>query len=95
LAQPSTLDAEVSSLARVRASLERSDWRAALKQLDTFGRAFPSAVLADEATVLRVDALMQQGDHGAAKALALRFLASNPSSPHASHLRALVSTMHN
>ena len=86
-----TLDAEIQALGEVRVALGKTDAGGALERLDAYGRAFPQAVLADEAAVLRVDALVLRGDQTAAAALARRFLASNPSSPHASHLRSIAS----
>jgi hypothetical protein len=89
------LETEIDALAAVRAAIVRGDPRAALEKLDAFGGAFPNAALADEAMVLRVDALASLGDRVAAATLAHRFLASNSSSPHAPHLRAVVAGAHN
>lgn len=86
---------EVAALEGVRTALDHGDSRDALRKLDAYDVAFPRSVLAEEATVLRVDALSQSGDPAAAAALARSFLAANPSSPHAAHLRALTSGMHN
>jgi len=83
---PSMLDAEVAALEKVRSALVQRDARRALLLLDAYDREFPSSSLADEATVLRVDALEQHGNPAAATALAHRFLAAHPASPHASHL---------
>jgi hypothetical protein len=52
-------------------------------------------VLSEEATVIRVDALEQQGDRAAAAALGRRYLAAHPASPHAPHLRAVIDLAHN
>jgi hypothetical protein len=52
-------------------------------------------MLAEEATVLRVDALVAQGNAPAAAALALRFLAASPASPHGPHLRAVIEAARN
>jgi hypothetical protein len=92
---PSTLDDEVATLDRVRASLSAGDSLSAFRQLDAYDQACHVCVLSDEATVLRVDALMAQGDAVAAAALAQRFLAANPSSPHAPHLRSVVAGTQN
>ncbi len=86
---------EVAALEGVRSALDHGDSRDALRRLDAYDDAFPRSVLGEEATVLRVDALSQIGDPTAAAALARSFLAANPSSPHAPHLRALTSGMHN
>ena len=73
----------------MRASLAGGDASAALAELDAYRRAFPDAALDDEATVLRVNALLLRGDRSAATVLANRFLAAHPSSPHAPRLRTL------
>jgi hypothetical protein len=91
----SALDDEIVALDDVRASLARHDAYRALRGLDAYDQAFPASVLADEATVLRVDALVEQGDRAAAAALSRRFLVVNPSSPHAPHLRQVASDAHN
>lgn len=91
----SALDAEVAALERVRTALERGDAPRALQLLGFYDRAFPKPVLADEATVLRVDALSRCGERAAAAALSRGFIASNPSSPHIPHLRRLIDAAHN
>jgi hypothetical protein len=91
----SSLFAEIAGLEQVRAALDRGDAPRALQLLDAYDRAFPSSVLTDEATVLRVDALAQRGDGAGAAALSRRFLATNPASPHVSHLRRVIEGMHN
>ncbi len=94
-APPQGLDAEIDALAEVRALLGKGDPPAAMAKLDAYDRAFSIPLLADEATVLRVDALLLQGDPVAAARLAGRFLVSNPSSPHAPHLRAVMAGVQN
>jgi hypothetical protein len=91
----SSLYAEIAALERVRAALERRDAPGALQLLDAHDREFPSSALADEATVLRVDALAKQGDLAGAAALSRRFLVARPASPHAPHLRDVIEGMHN
>ena len=63
---------------------------AALGALDDYQRSFPHGVLGQEAAVLRIEALVKGGNTAAAKALADRFLAANPQSPHAPRIRRLV-----
>jgi hypothetical protein len=86
----STLDAEVAALEDVRAALSRGDTLSALHQLDAFGHSFPRSVLAEEAVVLRIDALARHGDRVAAADLARRFLSAHPTSAHAPRVRALI-----
>jgi hypothetical protein len=85
-----TLVAEIAALERARAAVRRRDAAAALRELDAYDRAFPSGALADEATVLRVDALSEGGSRAAAAALGWHFLATNPQSPHAAHVRSMI-----
>jgi hypothetical protein len=91
----SVLYAELAALARVRAALDRGDSRGALQSLAAYDSAFPASTLAEEATVLRIDALAQQEDGAAAAALGRHFLAANPASPYAPHVRRLIDGAHN
>jgi hypothetical protein len=91
---PSTLDAEVSALHDVREALSRGDTLSALRQLDAFDHSFPRSQLAEEAVVLRIDALARHGDRIAAGELARRFLSAHPTSAHAPRLRALIADAH-
>jgi len=86
----SALYAELAALAGVRAALDKGDSSGALQSLAAYDSAFPGSVLAEEATVLRIEALAQEGDSAAAAALGRRFLEENPSSPHAPHVRRTV-----
>jgi outer membrane protein assembly factor BamD (BamD/ComL family) len=81
---------EVESLDRVRKALAASDPPAALRELGAFSARFPSAALAPEATVLRVQALLESGNRHAAERLARRFIAASPGSPHAARVRLLI-----
>jgi hypothetical protein len=89
---PSTSDLamEVESLDRVRAALASANAGAALRELDAFSVRFPAAALAPEATVLRVQALLESGNRAAAERLARRFIAASPGSPHAARIRLLI-----
>jgi hypothetical protein len=92
---PASIEVEVGALAEVRGALARGAAQEAIAKLDAYGRAFPQATLAEEATVLRVDALSLLGDRAAAARLAGAFLASHPSSPHAPHLEAVIAGVQN
>jgi outer membrane protein assembly factor BamD (BamD/ComL family) len=84
------LQAEVSALGKARAALGRRDGQTALEELDLYTQAFPAGLLADEATVLRVDALALSGEATAAAALGRRYLGAHPTSPYGAHLRAVI-----
>jgi hypothetical protein len=89
-APSSTLTAEVEVLDRVRRALARGDGRSALRDLDVYAQSFAQPVLGAEAYVLRVDALLEEGERAKAVALSREFLEANPASPHAPHLRSVI-----
>ncbi|MBN2197096.1 MAG: hypothetical protein JW751_30100 [Polyangiaceae bacterium] len=91
LVMPSTLDAEVAALHGVRRALDQGSPGVALQQLDRYGRTFPRGGLAFEAAVLRVQALVLQGDRAGAELLARSLLARSPDGPHARRIRTLLS----
>ncbi len=84
------LGQEVAALDRARDALAAGNAAGALRQVDEYEGQFPRGALAQEATALRIEALLQQGNRDAAVRLADRFLASNPKSPHAARIRLLV-----
>ena len=90
-ADASSLEGEVTALDRARSALAAGDANRALERLGQYEQAFPKGALRPEATYLRIQALSKAGQHGAARELAARFLAKNPSSPHAAQLQALIS----
>lgn len=81
---------EIRSLDRVRALLENHDARAALAQLDDYSRSNPRGALGQEATLLRIEALVATGDTARAGALAEKFLRDHPKALHEKRLRTLV-----
>jgi Tetratricopeptide repeat len=80
---------EVAGLDAARQALIDGDAALALRLLSSLERA-PRRALVPEATVLRVRALLAQGDAAQARRVAERFLAVAPSSPQASVLRRLI-----
>ncbi|HTA93207.1 MAG TPA: hypothetical protein VK745_26695 [Polyangiaceae bacterium] len=86
-----SLEGEVAALDLARAVLAGGDTTRTLELLDQYGRTFPKGALRPEATYLRIQALSKSGQQGAARALATRFLAHHPKSPHAAQLQALLS----
>ncbi len=81
---------EIEQLDLARARLQRGQARAALDALDAYLREHPAGVLAQEAGLLRIEALAAAGERGAARRHAERFLREHPGSPHASRIRALL-----
>jgi hypothetical protein len=88
------LGQEVAALDRARDALAAGNAAGAIRQVDEYESQFPRGALAQEATALRIEALLQQGNRDAAVRLADRFLASNPKSPHAARIRLLVQRAH-
>ncbi len=84
-----SLSDEIKILDRARAALG-SDPKGALAALDEHRRLFPKPNLGLEATVIRIDALVQAGQRAAAKVLAKDFLVRHPTSPQAARIRKLV-----
>jgi hypothetical protein len=87
-----TLAEEIVLFDRARAALERGDAASALPLLDEYESRYRTGAFAEEAEVLRVRALMHQGDRAAATRVGERFLAAHPTSPHAARVRAILDT---
>jgi hypothetical protein len=85
------LSEELAAIQVARTALASHDPAAALAALDRYKARFPAGRLAPEATVLRIDALVERGDRAEAAALAERFEASNPRSPYAGRIRSILS----
>ncbi len=80
---------EVAQLQKAKLALKGGSPAQALAELGTYAQRFPRPMLGAEATVLRIEALSQNGDGARAKTLAEGFLAKNPNSPYAARLRNL------
>jgi len=88
--QARTLSDEVAALQIARTALAQRDPNAALAALDRYKSHYASGRLSPEATVLRIEALVQKGDRAEATQLADRFEAQNPKSPYAERIRSIV-----
>jgi hypothetical protein len=84
------LGQEVAALDRARAALATGDAAGALRLLDNYEASFPKASLAQEGTILRIEALLKQGNRDAAVDLGNRFLAQHPGSSHSAKVRQLL-----
>jgi hypothetical protein len=85
-----TLSDEVAALQVARTALADHDSGGALAALDRYKSRFPAGRLAPEATVLRIDALLERGDRAQASALADRFESANPKSPYTERIRSIL-----
>jgi hypothetical protein len=82
---------EIQSIDRARALIREGRSKEALAALDRYAaEQGKGKSLGLEATVLRIEALVRQGDRARANALASSFLAAHPKSPYASRIRALL-----
>ena len=86
----STLSAEVAALDRARKALAGGNSGGAMTELDRYRRDFPKGLLGAEATVLRVRALLAQGQRAQAESLGRRVIARNPKGFYAKQIRALI-----
>jgi hypothetical protein len=84
------LAAEAAVLEEAREAVARRDGAAAVVALNEHARRFPRPALADEAFVLRAEALAAQGEGARLRALAAPWLANHPTSPYASRVRRAV-----
>jgi hypothetical protein len=78
---------QVASLDRARAALAAGDATGAVQAIDVYDARFPNGMLAQEAAVLRIDALARLGRAGEAAELGQRFVAAHPASPYAAKVR--------
>ncbi len=81
---------QIRRLDEVRGALASGRSAQALAQLQAFRKMYPRTPFGQEATVLRIEALVGAGQVGKARSAAQQFERSNPSSPHLKRLRALV-----
>ena len=89
------LAAETGALDEARSALRSGQPAQALRALDSYSKSFPRGAMAQEATVLRIEALSQLGDRSGADALAARVLRAHPTSPLAPRVRALAPSVSN
>jgi hypothetical protein len=81
---------EVRSLDRVRATLATHDSRRALEMLDRYQRLFSTPALGPEASLLRIEALVNLGDRDAASSVAVHLLAAHGEPSYRERVRALL-----
>jgi hypothetical protein len=89
-APPASLTDEIAALERARTALGGGDPATALHTLDAYRARFRGGKLASEETVLRVKALLAQGNHGEAIFVADTYAAMHPGDPYTDRLRELL-----
>lgn len=86
----SSLPEELSALESARRALVGGDAKRALQQLDEYSRRFSKPRLGTEAAVLRIEALMANGERARANQLGRDFLAKHTNGPYERRVRSLI-----
>jgi outer membrane protein assembly factor BamD (BamD/ComL family) len=94
-AQRVALARELELLDAAERAERRGDHAAALVSLDEYARAFPDGAMLAEAKVLRIAALVGNGDEMSAQDLAQAFLARYAPSPLTARVRSMLSKISN
>ncbi|HEY2368707.1 MAG TPA: hypothetical protein VGH87_20055 [Polyangiaceae bacterium] len=89
-AASASLADQIAALDRARVALDSGDTRGARKLADAYEVQYPDGVLTQEADVVRIDALVREGNRDDAKRAMRSFVVAYPKSPHVARLRALV-----
>jgi hypothetical protein len=87
---PATFTDELATLDSARHAIDAGDAARALSILDGYAQRFAAGVMGQEASILRVEALVKAGDRSAAERAADEFLRKNPTTPYAARVRSLV-----
>jgi outer membrane protein assembly factor BamD (BamD/ComL family) len=74
---------------RAKLALKDRDPQGALSALDEHDAAFPAGAYAEEAAVVRIEALVAAGDRPKAQRVADAFLRRFPESPYAQRVRGM------
>ncbi len=88
-ASPSDIHEQIRLLDEARAAVGRGDPGAAIRTVDLYRAKYPAGVFNEEATVTRIEALDQSGNHARAASLARAFLAKHPATAHARRLERI------
>lgn len=89
-AEKPSLSDEIAAIDEARVALGAGNASAALRALDDHDRRFPGGALGQEATVLRIQALVLRGDRASAARIGRAFLDAHPRSPHVARIRTLI-----
>jgi outer membrane protein assembly factor BamD (BamD/ComL family) len=85
-----SLAEEVAAIKSAKGALASGNAAQALRELDAYKLHFPRGRLAQEATVVRIEALIGSGNQAAASTVADHFLAAHPDSPYSARVRTLI-----
>jgi outer membrane lipoprotein YfiO len=85
---------QIAGLDRARAALRAGDSQAALGELTEYRHKFPRGEFAQEVTVLKIEALVQDGQMAGARSLGKKFIALHPESPHVDRIERLIGAQH-
>jgi len=85
-----SLAEEVAAIKSAKGALAGGNAAQALRELDAYKLHFPRGRLSQEATVVRIEALINSGNQAAAGTIADHFLAAHPDSPYSARVRTLV-----
>jgi hypothetical protein len=88
-AAPSLAD-EVAAIKSAKSTLAAGNASQSLRELDAYKAHFPHGRLSQEASVVRIEALLKSGNQAAANAAADRFLSAHADSPYAARVHTLV-----
>ena len=84
------LSDELGALEAARSALSAGSAKRALGLLDDYQQRFKNPHLLAEATVLRIEALVQSGDRARARKLGNQLLAQHPNGPYERRVRSLI-----
>jgi TolA-binding protein len=87
----SSVGGELASVDQAREALSKGNAARALRILDDHDARYPNGSLAQEATVVRVQALLMQGNIPRATAVGRSFVDAHPESPYAAQIRRIIS----
>lgn len=89
-ASSSTLQEQIALIDRARTAARSGQPAATLAALAEYSKQFPRGELQQEATMLRIEALVARGDKRSAAVLGRRFLAEHPRSALSGRVRQLI-----
>jgi hypothetical protein len=87
---PTPVRAEVAALDEAHRALWRGEPARALSILDAYASRFPHGVMAPEATLVRIEALLKAGDRPAAERAATALAATHPDNPYLARVQSLL-----